>query len=285
MILKDFLPNIALREFVRCYRIVHLEFDKSAEFPFKIYTPKPEEYLSFYLKEREEVELSDCKKKDYHFSVGLFGQQTSITKRYAGKSFLNFQIVFQPTALFRLTGIPAHELTNKYVDAQSVFSHNITFLLEELQEAKSYDEMLIKADKFVEKLIRHTSKAPHQLDTVSRLMILKDVNVSVDWLAKEANLCIKQFKRKFNERTGINPKTYIRIIRFNKAYNLRNAHPEWDWLKIAIECNYYDYQHLVKDYFHFTGLHPNQLHLLELESPESRLGLAKELYQSRIKPL
>jgi hypothetical protein len=87
MILKDFLPNIAVREFVRCYRIVHLEFDKSAESPLKLYTPKPEECLLFYLKEREELELSDCKKKDYHFSVGLFGQQTSITKRYAGKSF------------------------------------------------------------------------------------------------------------------------------------------------------------------------------------------------------
>jgi AraC-like DNA-binding protein len=285
MILKDFLPNAAFKEYIRCYRIVHLEFDKSAEFPFKAYPPKPEECLLFYLKYREEIELIDCKKKEFHFSVALLGQQTSLTKRYAGKSFLNFQIVFQPTALFRLTGIPSHELTNKYVDAQSVFALDIYFFLEELQEAKSYDEMLIKADKFVERLIRKTRKEPHQLDAVSRLMVLHEANVSVDWLAKETNLCIKQFKRKFNERTGINPKTYTRIIRFNKAYNLKNAHPEWDWLKVAIECNYYDYQHLVKDYYHFTGLNPNQLHQLELTSPESRLGLAKELYQSRIKPL
>ena len=285
MILKDFLPNIALREFIQCFRIVHLEFDKSAEFPFKIYTPKPEECLSFYLKEREELEISECQRKDYNFSVGLFGQQTSITKRYAGKSFLNFQIVFQPTALFRLTGIPSYELTNKYVDAENIFSHNISFFLEELQEAKSYNEMLLKGDTFVKRLIRNIKKEAHQLDAVSRLMIQHETNISVDWLAKETNLCIKQFKRKFNERAGINPKTFARIIRLNKTYNFRNARPNWDWLKVAIECNYYDYQHLVKDYYHFTGFNPNELHQLELKSPESRLGLAKELYQSRVKPL
>jgi hypothetical protein len=89
MILKDFLPNSAFRAFIRCYRIVHLEFDKFAEFPFKIYTPKPEECLSFYLKDREEIELIGYEKKDYNFTVGLFGQLTSITKRYAGKSFLS----------------------------------------------------------------------------------------------------------------------------------------------------------------------------------------------------
>ena len=199
--------------------------------------------------------------------------------------FLNFQIVFQPTALFQLTGIPSHELANKYVDAKDIFSNNISSFFEELQQAKSYDEMLEKAEGFVGILIRNKKKEPHQLDTVSRLMIQQECNVSIDWLAKETNLCVKQFKRKFNERAGINPKTFAKIIRFNKAYNIRNAHPDWDWLKVAIECNYYDYQHLVKDYHHFTGLNPNELHQVELKSPESRLGLVKELYLSRIKPL
>jgi AraC-like DNA-binding protein len=283
MILKDFLPNTAFKEFIRCYRIVHLEFDKSAEFPFKAYTPKPEECLLFYLRDREEIELIDCERKDYQLSVALFGQQTSVMKRYAGKNFLNFQIVFQPTALFRLTGIPSYELTNKFLDAENIFSNHIRFVLEELQQAKTYDEMLTKADKFVATLIKSTKKDAHLLDSVSKLMIKCDGNVSVDWLAKETSLCIKQFKRKFNERAGINPKTYARVIRFTKAFNTKNAHPDWDWLKVAIECNYYDYQHLAKDYYNFTGLSPNELHQLEQNSPESRLGLAKELYQSRIK--
>ncbi|RFS26721.1 AraC family transcriptional regulator [Chitinophaga silvatica] len=281
MLIKDFLPNNALREFIRCYRIVHFEFDELADSPFKAYPPKPEECLLFYLRDREEVELLGAEKLDYQFQVALFGQQTSLIKRYAGKNFFNFQIVFQSTALFRLTGIPSYELTNRCIDAKTIFSNNICFVLEELQHAMSYGEMLGIADKFVAMLIKNTKKEAHQLDVVSNLMLQSNNNISVDYLAKETNLCIKQFKRKFNERAGINPKMYARIIRLTKAFNTKNANPDWDWLRVAIECNYYDYQHLVKDFHNFTGLSPNALFQYELNAPESRLGLTNELYQSR----
>lgn len=282
MILKDYLPTAAVREFVYCYRIVHLEFDKSAECPFKVYPPKPEGCLLFYLWDREEIEVAGGKKKDYQLPVVLIGQQTSIMKRYTGKNFLNFQIVFQPTALFRLTGITASEITNNCIDAELVFPKEIHFVYEELKHASTYDKMLPIADRFVSNLIKKTRKDNHLLDSVSKLMIQHDGNISVDWLAKESCLCVKQFKRKFNERTGVNPKTYARIIRLNKAFNTKNAHPGWDWLKIAIECNYFDYQHLVKDYYNLTGFNPKELHILEHNSPESRLGLTDELYKNRI---
>ena len=283
MILKDFLPTPAVREFVYCYRIVHFEFDKVIEAVVKVYPPKPEACLLFYLREREQIQLSGSEKKDYQLPAVLIGQQTSMMKRFTGKNFLNFQIVFQPTALFRLTGIPAYELSNKYFDAENIFSENIRFVFEELQHAPGYNEMILIADSFVKRIISKKRKDNHLLDAISNLMIQHDGNISVDWMAKESCLCIKQFKRKFNERAGVNPKTYGRIIRLNKAFNIKNAHPDWDWLKIAIECDYFDYQHLVKDYHTFTGLHPKELHLLEHDSPENRLGLTSELYQNRIR--
>jgi AraC-like DNA-binding protein len=83
------------------------------------------------------------------------------------------------------------------------------------------------------------------------------------------------------ERVGTNPKTYLRIVRFNKAYNIRNRYPGLDWLRIAMECDYHDYQHLVRDYIEFTGLRPREFHALERQSPECILGLAEEIYKSR----
>jgi hypothetical protein len=73
----------------------------------------------------------------------------------------------------------------------------------------------------------------------------------------------------------------MRIIRFNKAVNIKNAYPHRDWLDIAFECGYVDYQHLVKDYKDFTNNTPNVFHLIESKSPESRLGLASEIYRHR----
>ncbi len=283
MILKDFLPSASLREFVQWYRIVHFEFDKTNEALFKAYPPKPEECLHFILRGSLEIELADRNKKELQLPITLLGQQTVVTPRYNSNNLLNFQIVFQPTAVFRLTGIPAFELTNKYLNAEDVFPKNIRFVFEELQQAKTYSGLLTIADRYVTYLVSNARKNAHQLDSVSNLMMKADGNISLDWLAKESCLCTKQFKRKFYERAGVNPKTYERIIRFIKAFNTKNANRNWDWLKIAIECNYFDYQHLVKDYKNFTGLTPNEFHLLESSSPECKLGLAEELYQDRFR--
>jgi AraC-like DNA-binding protein len=282
MIIKDFLPNPAFSEFVQCYRIVHFEFDNSDTIPFKAYPPKPEECLYFILRDSLMVEFNNSKEKNILLPIILIGQQTSVTRRYLRKDFLNLQIVFQPTGLFRLTGIPSFELTDQFIDATAVFSKNIRFIHEQLQNAKSYNNMLLIADQFVADMANNARKDVHLLDSVSKVMMKSHGNISLDWLAKESCLSTKQFNRKFNERAGINPKTYSKIIRFTKVFNTKNRYPEMDWLRIAIECDYFDYQHLVKDYKKFTGLTPNEFHLLESNSPECKLGLSGELYRDRM---
>jgi transcriptional regulator GlxA family with amidase domain len=106
-------------------------------------------------------------------------------------------------------------------------------------------------------------------------------NVSLDWLAKEACYSIKQFRRKFVEQVGINPQYYSRIIRFTQAFNLHNKSPDLDWLSVALETGYYDYQHLAKDYKEFSYHTPVEFSLLESKSPERVLGIANEVYKSR----
>lgn len=281
MILRDFLPNPALSEFVQWYRICHFEFDNSYNIPIKAYPPKPEQILHFFLRDFWAIQKTDGKKY-VQPSMMLAGQRTSLVKQTTGSNFINVQIVFQPTAVFRLTGIPAHELINQHLDATNIFHKSIQFTLEQLQSAKGYAEMLSIIDRFGMELVRHSRKDMFPLDAISRQMIQRNENVSLDWLAEGACLCTKQFKRKFYESVGVNPKTYARIIRFNRAFNLKNRYPDRDWLGIAIECGYYDYQHLVKDYKEFTGLTPNAFHLLESQSPERMLGLTDNIYQDRV---
>lgn len=281
MLLKDFIPNPALSTFVKCFRIAHFEFNKDVAFPVKAYPPKPEEVLHFLLGEKELIERENGIKEKFQHQVVLSGQQTSVYKRHSERNYLSLQIVFQPTAVFRITGIPSYELSNLYADAEYFFSPQLHLTLEQLYEAKSYNGMLMVADKFVRELIYHARKPSHLVDEVSAQMIKQAGNISLDWLAKESCLCTKQFKRKFNERAGVNPKTYARIIRFNKAFNIKNRYPDMDWLRIAVECDYFDYQHLVKDYKDFTGLTPNGFHLLESKSPERILGLSDEVYNTR----
>ncbi len=278
MLLKDFKPSAAVSDFVQKYRIAHFVFDKNASIPVKPYPPSPEHCLSFYPFDTEWVQHADSGKEVSNIRVAFIGQPLAVTNRIVNNNFLVLQIIFQPGALYRLLGVPANELTNSYGNAEDIFSKSVALVNEQLFHANSYDAMIVIAEHFVSGLVKKLVKAKQPIDEVCKLLLQSEKAVTLDWLAKQAFLSTKQLERKFKERTGINPKLYQRIIRFNNAYRLKNSHPHLDWLRIALECNYYDYQHLVKDYKDFTGSTPTDFHIAETKAPENILGLNDSYY-------
>jgi hypothetical protein len=114
--------------------------------------------------------------------ITFIGQRTFVTKQYTTHDFLNFHIVFQPTALFRLTGIPAFEVTDQLLDAEDLFSPNIRFTFEQLQQAKTYAELICIGEAFVKELIRNTHREFQPLDSVAQYLLQSHGNPSLDYL-------------------------------------------------------------------------------------------------------
>ncbi len=279
MLLKDFIPAPDVQEFVQLYRIVHLSFAHGESVPVKAYPPRPEHCLAFYPFDTEMVEYKNSGRIVKNIPVVLYGQFSEVTNRSIGKNFLVVQIIFNPGALFRLTGIAATALTNEYIDAENIFSSQLQNINEQLFFATTYPAMITIVNNFVRSLIKKQQKPKLLLDDACTLLLQKKDSLSIDALAKQACLSTKQLDRKFNERTGVNPKLYAKIIRFDRAFRFKNSHPHLDWLRIAVECNYYDYQHLVKDYKAFTGLSPTAFHEIENNAPERKFGLSEGYYK------
>ena len=281
MTLKDFLPHPQLRTFVRCYRIVHFRFDSHDPPPFKPYTPRPEQCLAFYPFDRERVDFTNSKKSVSNIPVALVGQALSVTNRFIHGHFLVVQILFQPGALFRLTGLPGQEIADTYMEADQVFSKEVHEVNEAFFHARDYQEMVQIADCFIQKLANKVKKEHHAVDDACQWMLSNPVS-SLDQLARRSFLSTKQLERKFLERTGVNPKQFVRLVRFDRAFREKNRHPHRNWETIAFDSNYYDYQHLVRDYKTFTGLKPTEFHHLESTAPERRFGLAEHYYETQI---
>ncbi|WP_026994106.1 helix-turn-helix domain-containing protein [Flectobacillus major] len=274
MVLQEFPPSPILAEFVRVYRIVKFVFHSSEQIPFKPYAPKPEHCLSFYPRDTETVQYDNSKSSISNIKVALIGQHNVVSNRYVGKDFVVFQVVFRPSALFRLTGIPVSELNNSYIDAENVFHRDIRFINEQLGDTQHTYQMIDIVESFLKILANQSKKTAHRLDYLSSLLIHPQQAINVDWLASESCLSLRQFERKFIERVGIPPKYFHRIVRFENAYRMKNKYPHLDWLTIALQCGYYDYQHLVKDYKEFTKATPTHFHLLDLSAPERKFGEA-----------
>lgn len=66
----------------------------------------------------------------------------------------------------------------------------------------------------------------------------------------------KHFTDMFRRQVGVTPKSYLKIMRFQKAVRTIDATPDLDWGQIALECGFYDQSHFINDFKHFSGFTP-----------------------------
>ncbi len=281
MILRDFIPSPQVKDFVQVYRIVHLVFDKDQVVPFKAYPPRPEHCLAFYPFDREKVEYRSSGRVIENLPVVFYGQQTEVTHRHIGRHFLVVQIIFHPGALTSLLGISATEFTNLYLHAEDLFSTQLRDINEQLHFAADYQQMIGIVENFVNTLVKKQRKNHRSLTPLFNYLAQQREVPSIEVLADQACLSPKQLERVFKDQTGVNPKLYLRIARFDRAFRCKNQFAHYDWLRVAIECGYHDYQHLVRDYKLFTGLTPVAFHDVENKAPERNLGLSENYYSVR----
>ena len=82
-------------------------------------------------------------------------------------------------------------------------------------------------------------------------------------LASTACLGQKQFTRIFSKYVGMNPKSYLRLLRFHKALmQLREEIKQYHTVSltdIAWQCGYYDLSHMTSDFRDICGYTPSSL--------------------------
>ena len=281
MIVFDFRPpSPALGEYVRQHQIVGVAFGDTMTPPIKPYWPRPQNCLAFYPRDRHSVTYPDAEGPGKTYRSDMVGQPTILANRHTDHDFVVFQVIFQPGALVRLTGIPAHVLTNQYVDAEAIFSPEIQLVNERLSSTDDHLEMIQIVEAFLHYLIRRQPAAYSRhcrlpIDKVSQFMLQNPAQINLDWLANQACLSTKQFYNSFVQRMGISPKLYSRIARFDRTMKFKSTQPHKDWLSIAIEMGYYNYQHMARDFREFTKATPIEFFQAESDAPERVFGNAE----------
>lgn len=275
MILKDILPAEPLKEYIRHYRLRHFIFPDGMIPRVKPFPPRPEQCLSFYVRGFETVNYLNGGLEFKKPRSVLSGQFTCRTDRYVSAPEILMIIVdFIPGALHRLLHIPFSEFINKDIDAETVFSSELKRVNERLNSTDSYQEMTDILDRFFLQLVQQSKKEKSAIDKLL-FLISGDPDHSIDWMAQNAYLSIRQLERKFHETIGISPKAFLRIARFNQSYWMHLKNRNLSWFKIAMYCGYTDYQHLAKEYRQFTNTTPHQFFIEENHAPGRVLGLNK----------
>lgn len=272
MILKEFPPSLATRGTIRVYRVVHFESAHTDALSVKVYPPVPEQCLQVFVHEREIAEYPDGRR--VHWDSVLCGAHDVTVRRLVPPRFLLIQAVFEPGALFRLTGIPGTELRNAYLDAESVFGARLRNLRQVVGEQTGYAAMVGLVDGFIAGI--EARRAPcHSVEPLLR-RLRDQPGASIEQAAAQSSLSLRQFERSCRQHTGLGPRELASLARFDRAFHARLQRPDLDWLSIAVACGYYDYQHMAREFRSFTGQTPPQLLETQRSAPEQRLGVRHE---------
>jgi AraC-like DNA-binding protein len=268
--IREFPASRATRHLIHAYRVIHFDLTGLQTASVKFVPAAPEACLGFVLRDKlVPAEYPDGRHGPQAVS-GIMGVHDVATRCPVPKHLLLLQIPFQPGVMQRLAGIPAGALYNQHLDAVDIFGPEAQRVHSRLENARSYVEMVAIADTFIAGLAGR--RQPGKNFDVPLRLLRENPGISIDWLADQTSLSLRQFERCCLEHTGMTPKSFARLSRFSRAFNLRLSRPERDWLSIAVDCGYYDYQHMARDFRHFMGETPARTYEMQGTAPERLLG-------------
>jgi AraC-like DNA-binding protein len=271
MLFSHIAPRPDLREFVRDYLIAHFRFDHEQPTALKPYAPKPEQGITFFVRGRPTSVNPLTGEAQTASPVSIFGQQHQRCDVRLTSELLMLRVHFRPGALFRLLDVPLYEFGDSYFDAEIVLGGEVRDVNERLSAAGDYADLIAILEEYLLRRVRKGTRDVHPADRAASWLTEDPLNASLDSLARNACMSPRQFNRKFTERMGVGPKLYGRLVRFHRAYHLKALHPTIAWPRVAIECGYVDYQHMVRDFRQFTNATPNAWVEEDHTSPENTL--------------
>lgn len=274
MICKRVKPSNELSHYIKEYLILHVLFDTNDSIPVKSYPVNPEEGITFHLRGSLYAESPELNLSEKRAQTVIFGQPTSRQNLLLSHEFMMVHVRFQPGALFKLFRIPMTELVHKNIDAELVLGQEIKVVNEQLANAPNYGCIPLILNAYFQRGINKIKVNVQPIDKIGALILESPQGFNLVKTANQACLSHRQFEKRFAQQIGITPKYFARICRFYQAYELKEYSPTLDWLSIAIQTGYNDYQHLVKDFKQFAGTTPNSLILQSANDPERRLNIA-----------
>ncbi|MGZ5219446.1 MAG: helix-turn-helix domain-containing protein [Chitinophagaceae bacterium] len=271
--MKIYIPHPALQEYVLNISTVNVILPGGIKDVVTPYPPTPFQSLIFYC--NNPVSMGRIVKGDFDRQplTVLIGPQFSLVNIKVYHQLSAIRVDFLPGGMYRMLGIPMHELFDGGFDALDFFGAEMRSINEQVQQVPDLEAGKNIVEKFLLNRVAGL-KGILPFDSAMRILLNNNGNMPIEKTAQLSCLSMKQFERRCKERIGMNPKLYARILKFSKAYRLHEACPQLSWTNIAHEAGYYDQMHMIRDFKVFAGVNPSVIERQLLSTP---LRMQKDL--------
>jgi AraC-like DNA-binding protein len=169
------------------------------------------------------------------------------------------EIRLTPIGAHMLLGIPMHELADRVTEIEEVLGRHGAELPERLWDAGTWPRRFALLDRLLARRLADARTPAAGVEHVWSRLVETHGAAPVEALAGEAGWSRRHLLARFREHTGLPPKVFARILRFQRAAALMADPAGPSLCEIALDCGYYDQAHLNRDFRAFAGRTPTDL--------------------------
>ena len=211
--------------------------------------------LEFQFRDHYEIRHFDSERVEFGSRAAVVGAQTYRRCLLVIRGHMDgFVVVFRPTGLYQLFGIEMSQFIDRSYEAGSVIGNEITEVWQQLGEARNFRERILIMEDF---LSRRTTKQHSNISSLTHRIGEHRGAIRIADLAHASGLSVRQLERKFRAQTGLSPKAYSRIVRYESALRMKASAPGRPWGTIAHDLRYSDQMHMVHDFQDLSGETPS----------------------------
>lgn len=161
-------------------------------------------------------------------------------------------IRFRPGMAGPFLGVSPAQLTECSAPLEHLWSRRARELTRQLDDSSSMPEAM----RILLASLRPPISPPNPVQRAITAIAAAHGDADLNYAASHAGLSPRHFRRRCLEETGLTPKLLCRVLRFRYVSRIARAFARPNWSAIALQGNYFDQSHFIRDFHHFTGLSP-----------------------------
>lgn len=176
----------------------------------------------------------------------------------SGKESEMFIINFHKGKAYPFVQMPLDELTDCVVDAELVLTDEIINLRELILSASSIPQKFSVVENYFIKFYKEKFIEKPIVNFAVKKIAAVPNKTTIDVLSREIGYSQKHFIKLFKESVGLTPKSFLKVIRFQKVIDEIETIKTINWAAIVFNNGYYDQAHFIHDFKQFSGFTPEE---------------------------
>lgn len=257
MIFQTYIPKFPLNQFVECF-IYHEGFQPTHSVDRFLPDGNVELIIDLDHKPKFIYDNDSLKEIQSVCHVWASGVRTEPISIHSGKDSAMLIVAFKRGMAYPFFPFPMNEIVDCVVDADLIWGSDFADLREQIAANKDSDEKFQIVEDFLNREFIAKLVLNPCVEYALRQIIHQPDQISLSKLSDKIGYSQKHFIKLFKNQVGITPKSYLKIMRFQKAINEIEKFSKADWTLISNDCGFYDQAHFINDFKLFAGFTPEE---------------------------